>query len=93
MKKITGGEVVVMALSFLKVDTIFGIPGVHNLAIYAAFSNSKIHHVTDRHEQEVGFMADGYARTSGCVGMALVISAPGLTHFLTTMVESVDSPT
>jgi len=88
MKKITGGEAVVKALSFLNVDTIFGIPGVHNLAIYAALSNSKIHHVTGRHEQEVGFMADGYARTSGCVGVALVISGPGLTNILTALGEA-----
>jgi thiamine pyrophosphate-dependent acetolactate synthase large subunit-like protein len=88
MKKITGGEAIVKALSFLNVDTIFGIPGVHNLAIYAALSNSDIHHVTGRHEQEVGFMADGYARTSGCVGVALVISGPGLTNILTAMGEA-----
>lgn len=88
MKKITGGEAVIKALSFLNVDTIFGIPGVHNLAIYAALSNSDIHHVTGRHEQEVGFMADGYARTSGYVGVALVISGPGLTNILTAMGEA-----
>jgi thiamine pyrophosphate-dependent acetolactate synthase large subunit-like protein len=52
MATITGGKAVVKALSFLNVDTIFGIPGVHNLAIYAALSNSDIHHVTGRHEQK-----------------------------------------
>jgi len=88
MKKITGGEAVVKALSFLNVGTIFGIPGVHNLAIYAALANNDIQHVTGRHEQEVGFMADGYARTSGCVGVAIVISGPGLTNILTAMGEA-----
>jgi len=88
MTRISGGQAVVKALEFLEVDTLFGIPGVHNLDIYAALTDSSIHHVTGRHEQEVGFMADGYARTSGAVGVALVISGPGLTNILTAMGEA-----
>jgi len=88
MKKITGGQAVVKTLEFLKVDTIFGIPGVHNLAVYSALPDSPINHVTVRHEQGAGFMADGYARTTGRVGVALVISGPGLTNILTAMGEA-----
>ncbi len=84
----TGGQAVVKALEFLDVSTIFGIPGVHNLAIYSALLDSSIKHVTVRHEQGAGFMADGYARTTGRVGVALVISGPGLTNILTPMGEA-----
>ena len=88
MKKITGGQAVVEALEFLNVGTIFGIPGVHNLAVYSALLDSAINHITVRHEQGAGFMADGYARTTGKVGVALVISGPGLTNILTAMGEA-----
>jgi 5-guanidino-2-oxopentanoate decarboxylase len=88
MKKITGGQAVVDALTFLKVDTVFGMPGQHNLAIYKALINSHLNHVSVRHEQGAGFMADGFARTSGKVGVALVISGPGLTNILTAMGEA-----
>jgi 5-guanidino-2-oxopentanoate decarboxylase len=87
-ERITGGQAVVKALSFLDVDTIFGIPGLHNLAIYSALLDSTINHVTVRHEQSAGFMADGYSRTTGKVGVALTISGPGLTNILTAMGEA-----
>ena len=88
MKKFTGGQAVLKAMAFLNVNTIFGMPGVHNLAIYSALLDSSIKHVTVRHEQGAGFMADGYARTTGKVGVALVISGPGLTNILTPMGEA-----
>ena len=88
MIMLTGGQAVIKALEFLNVNTIFGIPGVHNLAIYSALLDSPIKHVTVRHEQGAGFMADGYARTTGRVGVALVISGPGLTNILTPMGEA-----
>jgi thiamine pyrophosphate-dependent acetolactate synthase large subunit-like protein len=84
MKKITGGKAVVKALEACGVETIFGIPGVHNLEMYDALLDSSIRHVTARHEQGAGFMAYGYARSSNRkVGVALVISGPGLTNILT----------
>ena len=61
MGKISGGKAVVKALEACGVDTVFGIPGVHNLDIYEAFLDSPIRHVAARHEQGVGFMADGIA--------------------------------
>ncbi|MCK0149083.1 5-guanidino-2-oxopentanoate decarboxylase [Marivita sp. S6314] len=65
------------------VDTIFGIPGVHNVELYRGIEQAGITHVLARHEQGAGFMADGYARASGKPGVAYVISGPGLTNILT----------
>ena len=60
------------------VDTVFGIPGVHTIELYRglAAAGDKIRHVTPRHEQGAGFMADGYARVSGKPGVAFVITGP-----------------
>jgi len=84
-KKMTGAALLVSALERENVDTIFGIPGVHNLKIYDALNNSLIKPVTTRNESGAGFMADGYARISGKVGTAIVITGPGLTNILTPM--------
>lgn len=67
------------------VETVFGIPGVHTVELYRGLADSSIRHVTARHEQSLGFMADGYARVSGKPGVCLVISGPGLTNTLTAM--------
>ena len=67
------------------VDTVFGIPGVHTVELYRGLAGSKIRHVTPRHEQGAGFMADGYARASGKPGVAFVITGPGLTNTITAM--------
>jgi thiamine pyrophosphate-dependent acetolactate synthase large subunit-like protein len=83
--KMTGAALLVKALEGENVDTLFGIPGVHNLKIYDALAKSSIKHVTSRNESGAGFMADGYARISGKVGTAIVISGPGLTNILTPM--------
>ncbi|QMU60151.1 MAG: acetolactate synthase isozyme1 large subunit [Boseongicola sp.] len=65
------------------VDTIFGIPGVHNVELYRGIEEAGLAHVLARHEQGAGFMADGYARASGRPGVAYVISGPGLTNIMT----------
>ncbi|HOZ34811.1 MAG TPA: thiamine pyrophosphate-binding protein, partial [Tabrizicola sp.] len=72
------------------VDTVFGIPGVHTLELYRglAAAGTAIRHVTPRHEQGAGFMADGYARVSGKPGVAFVITGPGLTNTLTAMAQA-----
>ena len=70
-------------LSDRGVDTIFGIPGVHNIELYRGIDQAGITHVLARHEQGAGFMADGYARASGKPGVAYVITGPGLTNILT----------
>jgi acetolactate synthase-1/2/3 large subunit len=87
--KRTGGEWVVAALAAEGVRHVFGIPGVHNLAIYdALLGQSEIVHVLARHEAGAGFMADGYARAGGRPGVVLVTTGPGVTYALTPLVES-----
>jgi len=81
----TTGEAVVGLLEAYGVDTIFGIPGVHNLELYRALPGSKMHHILARHEQAAGFMADGYARATGKPGVCFTITGPGLTNILTPM--------
>jgi acetolactate synthase-1/2/3 large subunit len=74
----------IRALETMDVETIFGIPGVHTLALYDALhSASSIRHIMTRHEQGAGFMADGYARATGRPGVALVITGPGITNIAT----------
>lgn len=65
------------------VDTVFGIPGVHNLELYRGLEAAGLTHVLARHEQGAGFMADGYARATGRPGVVFVISGPGLTNLMT----------
>ena len=70
------------------VDTIFGIPGVHNQEMYRGIEEAGITHVLARHEQGAGFMADGYARASGKPGVAYVITGPGVCNIMTPMGQS-----
>lgn len=85
----TGGEWVVEALRAAGVRHVFGIPGVHNLAVYdALLRQAEIAHVLARHESGAAFMADGYARASGEIGVCLVTTGPGATNTLTPLVES-----
>ncbi len=70
------------------IDTVFGIPGVHNLELYRGLTASKLRHVLVRHEQGAGFAADGFARMSGRPAAAFVISGPGLTNILTAAAQA-----
>jgi len=80
---------VVAALGAEGVRHVFGIPGVHNLAVYdALLRQDRIAHVLARHEQGAGFMADGYARASGRPGVIVVTTGPGATNALTPLVEA-----
>lgn len=81
----TVGEMLVEELAKRGVEVVFGIPGVHTIELYRGLANSGIRHVTPRHEQGAGFMADGYARVSGKPGVAFVITGPGVTNTLTAM--------
>lgn len=76
--EVTGGQALVLALAAHGVDTVFGIPGTHNLEIYRHLAQQGIRHVGPRHEQGAGYAADGYARTSGRPGVAVVTSGPAL---------------
>lgn len=84
----TLGEYLVALLEAYGVDTVFGIPGAHTVEMYRGLAHSSIRHVTARHEQGAGFMADGYARTSGRPGVCFVISGPGLTNAITPMAQA-----
>ena len=77
------GRYLVELLAINGIDTVFGIPGVHNLELYRGLADSSLRHVLVRHEQGAGFAADGYARMSGRPAAAFTISGPGLTNILT----------
>ncbi len=82
MKK-TGAQLVWECLVREGVDTIFGYPGGAILPTYDAMLDYPIHHVLVRHEQGATHMADGYARASGRVGVAIATSGPGATNMVT----------
>ncbi len=81
----TCGEVLVKLLEGYGVEQVFGIPGVHTVELYRGLACSPIEHVTPRHEQGAGFMADGYARTRGKPGVCFIITGPGMTNITTAM--------
>ena len=78
MSTMTGGEALVAGLSAHGVDTVFGIPGTHNLSAYAALARYGITHVSPRHEQGAGYAADGFARSSGRPGVCLTTTGPAI---------------
>jgi acetolactate synthase-1/2/3 large subunit len=82
---LTCGELLVRLLEDFGVDTVFGIPGVHTVELYRGLPATRIRHITPRHEQGAGFMADGYARVSGKPGVCFIITGPGVTNILTAM--------
>lgn len=89
MARFTGAHATIAALRAHGVDTIFGIPGVHTLPIYDAMrADPGLRHVLARHEQGAGFMAEGYARAGGRVGVASVITGPGVTNIATPMADA-----
>jgi acetolactate synthase-1/2/3 large subunit len=79
----TGAEILWECLEREHVSTVFGYPGGAILPAYDALKHSKIHHVLVRHEQGATHMADGYARASGEVGVAVATSGPGATNMVT----------
>ncbi|HMR31032.1 MAG TPA: 5-guanidino-2-oxopentanoate decarboxylase [Geminicoccaceae bacterium] len=81
----TCGEALARLLEAYGVELVFGIPGVHTVELYRGLPATRIRHVTPRHEQGAGFMADGYARVSGRPGVCFVITGPGMTNILTAM--------
>ena len=84
----TCGETLVKLLENYAVDTVFGIPGVHTIELYRGLPETNIRHVTPRHEQGAGFMADGYARVTGKPGVCLIITGPGMTNIATAMAQA-----
>lgn len=84
----TTGEYLLELLEQYEVEQVFGIPGVHTVALYRGLEQSSIRHYTPRHEQGAGFMADGYARVSGKPGVCFIITGPGLTNIATAMAQA-----
>ena len=85
----TCGEATIRLLGRYGVDTVFGIPGVHTLDFCRGLADGAqqgaLRHVQTRNEQGAGFMAEGWARATGEVGVALVISGPGVTNAATAL--------
>ena len=81
-----GAHLLVETLLAEGVDTLFGIPGVATLGVYDAFvDHPELRAINVRHEQSAVFMADGYARSSGRVGVAMTSGGPGALNTLTAM--------
>ena len=81
--RLTGSEILWATLVGEGVDTVFGYPGGAILPAYDALRKFPIRHVLVRHEQGAAHMADGYARASGKVGVAIATSGPGATNLVT----------
>ena len=88
--QLTGAEMVLQAFEDHKVDTLFGYPGGAVLPIYDELAKGKnsIHHYLVRHEQGAAHAAEGYARSSGKVGVLLVTSGPGVTNAVTGLADA-----
>ncbi|WP_347351153.1 thiamine pyrophosphate-dependent enzyme [Intrasporangium sp.] len=76
------GHDVLAVLRDYGVDTVFGIPGTHNLEFYRHLPDLGIHPVTTRHEQGAGYAADGWTRQTGLPGVVVTTSGPGLLNAL-----------
>ena len=84
----SGAQVVLECLTREKVEVIFGYPGGVTLPFYDAIYDSPIKHVLVRHEQNAGFAAQGYARSTGKVGVCCATSGPGATNLVTGLVDA-----
>ncbi len=82
------GTRVIQLLESYGTEFIFGIPGVHTVGFYQGIAFSGIRHITPRHEQSAGFMADGYARATGKFGVCCLITGPGVTNAATPLSQS-----
>lgn len=88
-KAVTGAKMVVQALKDQGVDVVFGYPGGAVLPIYdEIFQQDEIRHILVRHEQAAIHAAEGYARSTGKVGVAVVTSGPGATNAVTGLTDA-----
>ncbi|MFC6086485.1 thiamine pyrophosphate-binding protein [Sphaerisporangium aureirubrum] len=85
---LTGAHALVETLRVHGVDTVFGIPGTHNLPIYQALGQAGLRCVTPRHEQGAGYAADGYARVTGRPGVVLTTTGPGVVNAATALAQA-----
>ncbi len=86
---ITGAEAVVRSLENLGVTDVFGLPGGAILPVYdPLFGSQKLRHILVRHEQGAGHAAQGYASSSGKLGVAIATSGPGATNLVTAIADA-----
>jgi acetolactate synthase-1/2/3 large subunit len=87
--KMTGGDAILRCLEAEGVEVMFGIPGGAIMPTYDAMARgTTVRHVLARHEQGAGHMAQGYARASGRVGVAIATSGPGATNLVTPIADA-----
>ena len=92
MTKMTGAQALVQSLASEGVEVVFGLPGVHAIPIYdALYDHREIHYIGVRHEQAAAYMADGYARSTGRVGVCLTSTGPGAANTVAAMAEAYSS--
>jgi thiamine pyrophosphate-dependent acetolactate synthase large subunit-like protein len=84
----TAATAIVAALEEAGIDTVFGLPGVHNLSLFDALERSRIRPVVTRHEATASHAADGYARARGGPGVVLTTTGPGAANALTGIGEA-----
>ena len=88
-RQLTGAEIVIQAMIDNDTDVVFGYPGGAVLPIYdALFKQNKLRHILVRHEQGAGHAAEGYARSTGKVGVLMVTSGPGATNTVTALTDA-----
>jgi acetolactate synthase-1/2/3 large subunit len=87
-RKANGADALVAQLEDLGVEVVFGIPGVHNLAIFDSLRRSDIRTIVVRHEQTAGYAADGYARATGQLGVCVTTTGPGAANAAAAMGEA-----
>jgi thiamine pyrophosphate-dependent acetolactate synthase large subunit-like protein len=84
----TGAQLLVQGLEDAGVELVFGLPGVHTLPAWKALASSAIRLVGVRHEQAAVYAADGYARTTGRLGVAITTTGPGAANTLAAVGEA-----
>src|ERR1700678_3189952 len=83
-----GAEIVLQCVRAEGVDLVFGYPGGAIMPLYDALEGSGVRHVLTRHEQGAVFAAEGYARVTGKVGVAMATSGPGATNLVTGIADA-----
>ena len=88
-RELTGAEIVIQAMLDNGTEVVFGYPGGAVLPVYdALFKQNKLRHILVRHEQGAGHAAEGYARSTGKVGVLMVTSGPGATNTVTALTDA-----
>tara|TARA_B100000586_G_C20096749_1_gene422882 strand:+ start:208 stop:1941 length:1734 start_codon:yes stop_codon:yes gene_type:complete len=88
MDKISGAQLVIRTLEYMGVSTVFGLPGGAILPAYDPIYDSPIRHILARHEQGAGHMAEGYAQSTGELGVVIATSGPGATNLVTPLMNA-----